>query len=120
MGSLSWEKSSVPQCQPGLSLMEIYVLDQAVLHYLIDNPPTNAEDFNFHAELKAASHWHWPKDDEPLKRASGPHDDWRLKKVTKTALKSWKEELSQAREKPCINKKNTDSRDDLEKYISGK
>lgn len=120
MGSLSWKKSSVPQCQPGLSMMEIYVIDQAVLHYLIDHPPTTPEDFNFHAELKAASHWHWPRDDEPMKRASGPHDDWRLRKVAAIALKSWKEELCQARKQACMNDKNTDSRDNLKEYISGK
>ena len=120
MGSLSWIKVSVPQCQPGLSMMEMYVVDQAVLHYLIDNPPTTPEDFNFQAELKAASHWFWPKDDEPMKRVSGPHDDWRLKKVAAIALKGWKEELCQARKQTGMNHEITDSSDNLEEYISGK
>jgi len=119
MESLSWEKSSVPECQPGLSMMEIYVIDQAVLHYLIDCPPTTPEDFNFHAELKAASHWRWPKDNEPMKRAPGPHDDWRLKKVAAFALKSWKEELCQARKQADMSDENVDSSDYLEEYISG-
>ena len=96
-------------------MMEICVIDQAVLHFLIHNPPSTPEDFNFHAELKAASEWCWPKDDEPMKRAPGPHDDWRLKKVAAIALKNWKEELSQAKKQ-----ENTDSRDNLEEYISGK
>ena len=120
MRSLSWEKSSVPQCQPGLSMMEINVIDQAVLHFLIDNPPITPEDFNFHAELKAASQWRWPNDDEPMKRASGPHDDWRLKKVAAIALKSWKEELCRATKQTCMNGENRDSRDHLEEHISGK
>jgi len=94
--------------------MDSQVVMQAVLHYLIDNPPTTPEDFNFQAELKAASHWHWPKDDEPLKFVSCPYDDLHVKKVAAITLKSWKEELNKAR-----IKENTDSSDDLQEYISG-
>ena len=114
MESLRWEKSPVPQCQPGLSMMDTQVVRQAVLYYLRDNPPTTPEDFNFRAELKAASHWYWPKDDEPLKFVSCPYDDLHVKKVAAIALKSWEEELNKAR-----NKENTDSSDDLQEYISG-
>lgn len=103
----------MPQCEPGLSMMDIQVVNQAVLHFLIDNPPTTPEDFNFQAELKAASHWHWPKYDEPLKLVSGPHDDLRVKMVAVRALKSWKEELHKA-----SIEESTDSSDDLEEYIS--
>ena len=105
----------MPQCEPGLSMMDIQVVNQAVLHFLIDNPPTTPEHFNFQAELKAASHWHWPKYDEPLNLVSGPHDDLRVKMVAARALKSWKEELHKA-----SIEESTDSSDDLEEYISGK
>ena len=101
-------------------MMDFDVISQAVLHYMIDNPPTTPEDFNFHVELKAASHWHWPKEDERPNFAPGPHDEMRLKKAAAVAFKSWNEELCQARKQAGVNDENTDSSDDLEKYISGK
>ena len=101
-------------------MMDFCVIGQAVLHYLIVNPPTTPEDFNSHAELKAASHWHWPQEDETPNFASGPHDDLRVKKAVAIALKSWNEELCQARKQAGMNDENTDSSDDLEEYISGK
>ena len=110
----------MPQCRGGLSTLDFYVIGQAVLYYMIHNPPTTPEDFNFHAELKAVSHWHWPKDDEPPNFVPGPHDDLRLKKVAGIALKSWKEKLGQLRKQADMNDENTDSSDDLDEYISGK
>ena len=101
-------------------MMDFFVIGQAVLYYMIHNPPTTPEDFNFHAELKAASHWHWPKEDEPPHFVSGPHDDLRLKEVAAIALRSWNKKLCQLREeKADVNNENTDSSDDLEEQISG-
>ena len=101
-------------------MMDFDVISQAVLYYMIHNPPTTPEDFNFHAELKAASHWHCPQEDEIPNFASGPHDDWRLKKAAAIVLKSWNENLCQARKQAGMNDETTDSSDDLEEYITGK
>ena len=49
-----------------------------------------------------------------------PHDDLRLKKAAAIALKSWNEELCQARKQAGMNGENTNSSDNLEEHISGK
>lgn len=111
-------------------MMDFNVIGEAVLDYMIENPPTTPEDFNFHAELKAASHWHWPKDEEPLHLVSGPHDDFRIKRVVTITLNSWTKELRQARTQSVKRKQRSpvkaggndeeiDSSDDLDEYISG-
>ncbi|XP_073249909.1 uncharacterized protein [Porites lutea] len=42
-----------------MSLINFSMLVHAINVYLNDNYPEAPEDFNFQAELKAASHWHW-------------------------------------------------------------
>ena len=75
-----------------MSLMDDSTLVQAVLIYMKDNFPKTPQDFNSHAELKAASHWHWSDDDNrPLE--PGPHDDFRVKSAAKTTLEKWENEL---------------------------
>ncbi|XP_074607962.1 uncharacterized protein LOC141860681 [Acropora palmata] len=56
--SLKWQKTTVPQCSGGLSLMDLSPLVQAVIVYMKDHYPTTPEELNFHAELKAASQWY--------------------------------------------------------------
>ena len=62
---------------------------------MIDHYPTTPEEFNFQAELKAASHWHWPKDDkEEFKSVvAGYHDNCRLITAVKKTLIKWYKEL---------------------------
>ncbi|XP_068676872.1 uncharacterized protein [Montipora foliosa] len=89
-----WKKISVPQCSGGLSLMEVSTVVQAVIVYMKDHYPTTPEQFNFHAELKAACHWHWLDDTKPppfMKPV--PYDDCRLKIAATETLKTWEEEL---------------------------
>ncbi|XP_078351308.1 uncharacterized protein LOC144636041 [Oculina patagonica] len=93
--SMNWTKSTVPQCKRGMSQMNFSVLVRAVLEYLKDNHPTTPEEFNFQAELKAASHWHWYKDNEPTQFVSGPFDEEQLKKVAEVALSSWTHKLNE-------------------------
>ena len=57
--SPKWQKTSVPQCRGELSLMDVSTVVQAVIVYMKDHYPTTPDEFNFHAELKAACHWHW-------------------------------------------------------------
>lgn len=89
-----WKKISVPQCSGGLSLMDVSTVIQAVIVYMKDHYPTTPEEFNFHAELKAACHWHWLDDTKPhpfMKPV--PYDDCRLKIAATETLKTWEEEL---------------------------
>ncbi|XP_068728716.1 uncharacterized protein [Montipora capricornis] len=93
--SHKWQKTSVPQCKGGLSLMEVSTVVQAVIVYMKDHYPTTPEEFNFHAELKAACHWHWLDNttEQPPTLKTVPYDDCRLKIAAKNTLKTWEEEL---------------------------
>lgn len=75
--------------------MNFSTLVGAVLEYLKDNHPTTPEECNFQAELKAASHWHWYKDNERTQFVSGPFVDEQLRKVAKVALRSWTHKLNE-------------------------
>lgn len=74
--------------------MDVSTVIQAVIVYMKDHYPTTPEEFNFHAELKAACHWHWLDDTKPhpfMKPV--PYDDCRLKIAATETLKTWEEEL---------------------------
>ncbi|XP_074638191.1 uncharacterized protein LOC141896756 isoform X2 [Acropora palmata] len=99
--SLKWQKTTVPQCSGGLSLMDLSPLVQAVIVYMKDHYPTTPEELNFHAELKAASQWYWLKDNgntSALKKV--PADDCRLKIAVRETLKTWEKEKEDLKAKP--------------------
>ena len=72
------------------------MLVYAINVYLAENDPETPEDFNFQAELKAASHWDW-LDDEKRCLELGPHDDRRVKLAAKQTFDKWVEELDKAK-----------------------
>ncbi|CAH3016167.1 unnamed protein product [Porites evermanni] len=76
--SLKWVKTSPFECQRGVLLISFSMLVYAINVYLDDNDPKTPEDFNFQAEIKAASHWDW-LDDENRCLELGPYDDRRVK-----------------------------------------
>lgn len=98
--SIMWTKCTIPTGDEGLSAMNINVLVRAVLMYLDDTSPSTPKEYNFQAELKAASHWRFLKGNEHIKFVTGPFDDERVKKVARIALKRWNEELGQIKNKP--------------------
>lgn len=77
-----------------------------------DNYPSTPEQFNFQAELKVVSHWHWPEDKEVPRRKSGPHNDFRIKKAVEATLNKWRKDLRDLQSKP--------SDASFQEYISGK
>ena len=119
MSSLTWVKTSPFRCQGGMSLIRFSMLVHAINVYLNDNYPEAPEDFNFQAELKAASHWHW-SDDEKRCLALGPHDDCRVKFAAKQTFDKWVEELDKEREQ-LFKQSGEDSRSsDEDERVSGK
>ncbi|CAH3016169.1 unnamed protein product, partial [Porites evermanni] len=106
--SLTWVKPKPFKSQGGMSLISFSMLVHAINVYLNDNYPEAPEDFNFQAELKAASHWHW-SDDEKRCLALGPHDDCRVKFAAKQTFDKWVEELDKEREQ-LFKKSGEDSR----------
>lgn len=101
--------------------MNFSVLVRAVLEYLQDNHPTTPEEYNFQAELKAASHWYWPKDDEPIRFVLGRFDDIQLKKVAAGALRSWTHKLNEmeSRAETQGDTEDSDLSCSIEEQISG-
>lgn len=121
----------MPKCDAGMSVMDFNVIVDAVLDYMTDNPPTTPEEYNYQAELKAASHWDWSGDDEPLNLVPGPHNDSRIKKAAAITLQSWIKELDKLKKQSVEGKqsspvravkseKEIDSCDDNDGSISGK
>ena len=102
--------------------MDVSTVIQAVIVYMKDHYPTTPEEFNFHAELKAACHWHWLDDTKPhpfMKPV--PYDDCRLKIAATETLKTWEEELK-ALEAECkgMEVEHCDSSDEsLEEQLLG-
>ncbi|XP_067026457.1 uncharacterized protein [Acropora muricata] len=90
--ALEWQKTTVPQCKGGLSLMDLSPMVQAMIVYMRDHYPTNPEELNFHAELKAASQWGWSNDYNQLVMKKVPLNDCRLKIAATETLKTWKKE----------------------------
>ncbi|KAK2557797.1 hypothetical protein P5673_019754 [Acropora cervicornis] len=97
---LNWEKTTVPPCDGGFSLMELSSLVQAVIVYMKDHFPITPEELNFHAELKAASQWYWLNDrKEPSALKKVPAHDCRLKIAVRDTLGTWEKEEKDLREK---------------------
>lgn len=113
--SMNWTRSTVPPCNKGMSQMNVSVLVCAVLEYLKDHQPATPEECNFQAELKAASHWHWFKENERMQFVSGPFDDIRLKKVADLALKRWTHKLNEIESQAEME----EDTEDIDEQISG-
>lgn len=109
--SLPWKKVEVPQCHGGMSLIDFNPLLEAIVEYMKDNYPATPEEFNFQAELKVVSHWHWREDKELPRRKPGHREDFRIKKAVKETLRKWCRDL-----RDLQSKKSDES---LEEYISG-
>ena len=106
--------------------MDVSVLVHAVLEYLKANRPTTPQESNFQAELKAASHWYWFKENEPMQFESRHFDDVQLKKVAKLALEGWTKKLDEVKhqaQKLLSTKQgdtdDSDSSDSIDDEISG-
>ena len=110
--------------------MDVSTLVQAVIVYMKDHYPTTPEQFNFQAELKAASHWCWRDDEKALN--PGPHDDLRVKFAANETLNKWLSELGKMRKSLSAkgkrsspvkakgeNKVSGPSQDGVNKRISG-
>ena len=77
--------------------MDFSKLVQAEIIYMKDHYPTTAEEFNFQAELKAASHWCWPeKVQRPLSLKPGPPNDCRVKIAAQKTCQKWIEEVEKS------------------------
>ena len=62
-----------------------------------DHYPTTAEEFNFQAEPKAASHWCWPDiDKRPLSLKPGPYNDCRVRIAAQKTCQKWIEEVEKS------------------------
>ncbi|XP_015774992.1 PREDICTED: uncharacterized protein LOC107353184 [Acropora digitifera] len=87
---------------------------------MINHLPTTPEELNFHAELKAASHWCWSDDSNQLVMKEAL-DNCRLKIAVTETLKTWKEEEAELqRSKDNKMDKDGDSSDEsLDDQLSG-
>ena len=119
MSSLTWVEAEPFRCQGGMSLIRFSMLVHAINVYLNDNDPETPKEFNFQAELKAASHWDW-LDDEKRCLVLGPHDDRRVKSAAKQTFDKWVEELNKERAKQPFKKPREDSRSLDDERVSGK
>jgi len=114
LGSITWTQTSVPPSYPrGMTRMNVSVLVHAVLEYLKDHRPTTPQESNFQAELKAASHWYWFKENERMQFVSRHFDDVQLKKIAKLALERWTKKLNEIKRqaKKWLSAKQGDSDD---------
>lgn len=92
-------------------MINFSTLVQAVTVYMKENYPTTPEEFNFQAELKAASHWHWPKEMEKINLVAGPHNDCRVITAARNAITIWKKELDDNRKKQSTANGQVDNED---------
>lgn len=102
--------------------MDLSSLVQAVVMYMKDDYPTNPEKLNFHAELKAASHWCWSDDYHQLVMKKVPLNDCRLQIAATKALGTWKKEekdLRKRTEAKKMDKGNDSSDESEEEQLSG-
>ena len=114
-----------------MSLMDFGTLVTAVLIYMKNHYPTTPDEFNFQAELKAASHWYWhPESEKSLydkeenflletkypELALGPHKDLRVKIAALETCRKWASDLEE-KKKMSPRKKNHRIEED-EEYSS--
>lgn len=111
--------------------MDFDTLVTAVLVYMKNHYPTTPDEFNFQAELKAASHWYWyPGSEKSLydkeenflletkypEPALGPHKDLRVKIAALETCRKWASDLEE-KKKMSPRKKNHRIEED-EEYSS--
>ena len=99
--------------------MELSPLVQAVIVYMKDNYPTTPKELNFHAELKAASHWHWLEDNEDSSALKEVPDNCRLKIAVRETLKTWEEEEKGLQAKPQSTNNSDSSDSSVDEELSG-
>lgn len=96
-----------------MSLLDCNSLVQAIVEYMKDNYPITPEEFNFQAELKVVSHWHWFEGKESPRRKPGPRDDFRIKRAVKKTLQKWCRDVRD-------QESASQSSESDDEYISGK
>lgn len=69
--------------------MNLSPLVQAMIVYMKDHYPNTPKKLNFHAELKAASHWCLSDDYKQVVVKKVPDGNCRLKIAAKETLKTW-------------------------------
>ena len=114
-----------------MSLMDFGTLVTAVLVHMKEHYPNTPDEFNFQAELKAASHWYWHPESEqsPYDKeenflsetkypepALGPHKDLRVKIAALETCRKWVSDLEE-KKKMSPRKKNHRIEED-EEYSS--
>ena len=124
--SLDWKEIKLETCDGGMSLMDFSALVRAVMVYMKDHYPTTPDEYNFQAELKAASHWYWyPKSNKNPgheegdrtsiklpKLVSGPHKDKRIKIATLKTCKKWISVLKELKTESSPQKRPQRSKED--------
>ena len=111
--------------------MDFDTLVTAVLIYMKNHYPTTPDEFNFQAELKAASHWYWHPESEqsPYDKeenflsetkypepALGPHKDLRVKIAALETCRKWVSDLEEKKKWPPCKKNHRIEED--EEYSS--
>ena len=126
--SLDWKEIKLETCDGGMSLMDFSTLVTAVLVYMKDHYPTTPDEYNFQAELKAASHWYWyPKSNKnsgheeeactsikPPELVSGPHKDNRVKIAALETCKKWISVLKELKMESSPHKRSKRVKEDEE------
>ncbi|XP_066025439.1 uncharacterized protein [Pocillopora verrucosa] len=124
--SLDWKEIKPETCSGGMSLMDFSTLVRAVMVYMKDHYPTTPDEYNFQAELKAASHWFWyPKSNEnpgheeeactlikPPELVSGPHKDNRVKIAALETCRKWISVLEGLKKESSPNKRSKRVKED--------
>ncbi|PFX17593.1 hypothetical protein AWC38_SpisGene18075 [Stylophora pistillata] len=111
--NVTWNITKLEKCKGGMSLMDFGTLVRAVLVYMKNHYPTTPDEFNFQAELKAASHWYWhPGSEQSLYNKDGhlssetkhpepvlgPHKDLRVKIAALDTCKKWVRDVQELKE----------------------
>lgn len=105
-----------------MSLIDSDAMLQAIVEYMKDNYPTTPEEFNFQAELKVVSHWHWFEDKAVPRRKPSPREDFRIKKAVKKSFQKWSRDLRDQQStvtNEMTEDLNESSLQSCDEYISG-
>ena len=102
--------------------MDFNTLERAVLVYMKDHYPTTPDEYNFQAELKAASHWYWyPKSNKspghdctPIKLEVGPHKDNRVKIAALETCRKWISVLEELKKESLPHRRSKTVKEDEE------
>ena len=126
--SLDWKEIKLETCDGGMSRMDFSTLVRAVMAYMKDHYPTTPDEYNFQAELKAASHWYWyPKSNKNPghekedctsiklpELVSGPHKDNRVKIAALETCKKWISVLKELKMESSPHKRSQRVKEDEE------